>query len=155
MESSLNEGLIESGISLEHRQTALLGRLPTSRIHLDYQHRNGLQEKLFGNLPANAAIPAKNHMVVHTPQVSAKPQLPQLAEVSRFCQAKNLLNRELHHHDAPCHDQNRHQPSGLGEGLHFAITNGADRDQHHPQAITPVPTLRDPIPDSSAQNHNG
>ena len=159
MDARFQEGFVEGGVRHQHRQAPLLCRLAAFGIHLHHQKGHPLPGQLFADLPADAAIAAEDHVVLHGGEPAEVAALPQAPKVAGFREAEDRLDGELHHHQAA------HQREGcdgtaclvqdLGVGV--AKAQGAEGNQHHPVAIAPVPALGDPVAQGGRidQQHQG
>jgi hypothetical protein len=99
MDARLQQGLIEGGVGEQHRQPPLLRLVAAARVHLHHQQRDLLPDQLIGDLLADAAIAAENHVVVHALDPVAETALAPAPEVAGFGEAHQVLDGELHHHE--------------------------------------------------------
>ena len=76
-------------------------------------------------------------------------------EVARFLEPQDTLNGQLNHNKSADHDQHGDQAPLRGQGFDFSVSNGADRDQDHPEAISPIPALRKAVAARSSNNQRG
>ena len=67
MDAGIEERLIQGGIGIQHRQASLLGRIAALGIRFHHQELHPFPGELFGDLAADAAIAAENHVIVHAP----------------------------------------------------------------------------------------
>ena len=77
------------------------------------------------------------------------------SEVARFLEAQDALNGQLNDNKSAYHDQDSDQASLRGQRFDFSVSNGADGDQHHPEAIPPIPALREAVAACSSKNQRG
>ena len=65
MDAGIQQGFVEGGVGHQHGQPPLFGCFAALRVHLHHKQGNVFPGKLFGDLAADAAIAAKDHMVMH------------------------------------------------------------------------------------------
>ena len=65
MDAGIQQGFVEGCVGHQHGQPPFFGGLPPFHIHLHHQQGNVFPGELFGDFTADAAIAAKDHMVVH------------------------------------------------------------------------------------------
>ena len=159
VDTSFQEGFVEGGVRHQHRQAPLLCRLAAFGIHLHHQKGHPLPGQLFADLPADAAIAAEDHVVLHGGEPAEVAALAQAPKVAGFREAQERLDGELHHHQAADQGEGRDSTAGPVQnlGMGVAKAQGAERDQHHPVAVAPVPALGDPVAQGGRidQQHQG
>ena len=145
VQPSVQKGFINGGIGLKHLKPSVFGNGLAVRVGFDHHQRHPVLLQLGSDLLADPAVATENHVMFHALQSLLEAQFPQPPEISRFRQSQDALNHQLHHDHATDDDQNRDQTSLGGQRFNFSVANGADGDQHHPEAVPPVPSLGEAV----------
>ena len=149
----LLEGFIQGGVAFEHFQLALARRARILWRVFNHQQGHTFGDQLVGDLAADAAVAAEDHVLAHSLDLAQLSLAPAQSKVARFLQAQHPLQRLLHHHQATHQDRSGHPTACVGVGHLIAVPHGGEGDEHPPKAVAPIPVLGPAVANGASGEH--